>query len=447
MTSPPTTAAHHRPSRPEAAPDAVSPPPRPAATSSSAAPRVHEVVAPESAGQELRRLGADAAGVMRALRRQLGRRWTAVVAVAAGAGGDWWRPASATALAGVSRLRRALVPLPAAEGVVWRALPWRRALGVGLAAFALWTVLDAPTLLHDADGAPLGARRSVAMSLLRPVAAVSEGLGLSHLVGAADRLMGRDGPGVVQVGGPPPAVRRSHRAPAAAHPAPPATDALAPLPAPTTSAPLRVLVVGDSLGVDIGGPLADTLAATGVVGVAVDAHVDTGLARPDYFDWPGELQADLGRYHPQAVVVFLGANDPQNMVQGGSALAFGSPAWDAAYATRVGQFMAEATGAGARVLWVGMPPMQDQALDSEMQQLDALYQAQAAAHPGVTFLSSWTVLGTPQGAYAEYLPDATGSPVAVREPDGTHISPGGATRLSQAVVAAMDRGWGLTLAP
>jgi hypothetical protein len=314
-------------------------------------------------------------------------------------------------------------------------------------AFAVWTLLDAPTLLHNAEGSPLGVRRSVAMSLLRPVAAVSDGLGLSHVVGAADRLMGRHGPGVVQVVGPSTA-RRPHRAPAVvARPPQPAADALPPLPVPSAAAPLRVLVVGDSLGVDFGGPLADTLAATGVVDAAVDAHVDTGLARPDYFDWPGELQADIGRYHPQAVVVFLGANDPQNMVDGGSALSFGTPAWDTVYATRVGQFMTEATGAGARVLWVGMPPMQDQGLDDEVQHLDALYQMEAGVHPGVTFLSSWTVLGTPQGAYAEYLPDAGGAPVAVREPDGTHLSPGGAERLSQAVVVAMDRGWGLSLAP
>ncbi|MDE3087543.1 MAG: DUF459 domain-containing protein, partial [Acidobacteriota bacterium] len=402
----------------------------------------------EGLAEELRRLGDDVLAAVAAVRRRLRRAWLALLAAVAGVGGDWWRPAPGSARAGVSRLRRGLTPLPAAEGVVWRPQPWRRALAAGLVAFGLWTLLDAPTLLRNAQGSPLGVRRSVAVSLLRPVAAVSDGLGLSHLVGAADRLMGRHGPGVVQVVGPSTPNRRAHRARVVAAPPPrPATDALPPLPVPSAVAPLRVLVVGDSLGVDFGGPFADTLAATGVVAAAVDAHVDTGLARPDYFDWPGELQGDLGRDHPQAVVVFLGANDPQNLVDGGSARAFGTPAWDTSYATRVGQFMAEATGAGARVLWVGMPPMQDQGLDDEMQHLDALYQMEAAAHPGVTFLSSWTVLGSPQGGYSEYLPGAGGAPVAVREPDGTHLSPGGAERLAQAVVAAMDRGWGLSLAP
>ena len=400
----------------------------------------------ESLGEELGRLRRDTAALAGAARLRMRRLWLAVLATAAGVGGDWWRPAPGAVRAGLSRMRRGLAPLPAGPEAARRSPSWQRALGAGLMAFATWTLLDAPTLLHNAEGSPLGARRSVAMALLRPVAAVSDGLGLSHVVGAADRVMGRRGPGVVQVVGRP-ATRRHAAQVLAARPGRPATDALPPLPVPTAAAPLRVLVVGDSLGVDFGGSLSDTLAGTGVVDAVVDAHVDTGMARPDYFDWPAELQADLDRYHPQAVVVFLGANDPQNMVENGSALAFGTPPWDAAYSARVGRFMAEATGAGARVLWVGMPPMQDGGLTGAMAHLDGLFESQAAAHPGVTFLSSWTVLGTAQGAYAQYLPDASGAPVEVREPDGTHVAPGGAQRLSAAAVAAMDRAWGLSLTP
>ena len=344
---------------------------------------------------------------------------------------------------------------PGAPGVGEGVVRWRRALLMGLGAFALWALLDAPTLLHSAEGSPLGTRRTAAMTVLRPLAAASRDLGLSNVVGAADRVLGRQGPGVVQVVKPVPTRRpeetQALHPPGAPAPAPAparsATDTLSPFPAPTAADPLRVLTVGDSLGVDFGGPFAEDLAATGVVAAEVDAQVDTGLARPDYFDWPAELQADVAKYHPQAVVVFLGANDPQNMVVGGQALTFGTPAWDQAYAERVGQFMSEATAAGARVMWVGMPPMADPGRNAAMARVDDLYQQQAAVHPGVTYLSSWTVLGDAQGNFAEYLPAASGAPVDVREPDGTHISPAGAERLSQSVITAMDHAWGLTLAP
>ena len=108
-------------------------------------------------------------------------------------------------------------------------------------------------------------------------------------------------------------VGAGHRRPTTAVTAP---DGLAPLAVPTQSAPLRLLVIGDSLGIDFGQPLVNDLAATDVVSAVLDGHIDTGLARPDYFDWQTELQRDITSYQPQAVVVFIGANDPQNFVDG-----------------------------------------------------------------------------------------------------------------------------------
>jgi hypothetical protein len=349
----------------------------------------------------------------------------------------------------------------AARAVSRRVLvSWRHALLAGLACFALWLLFDAPTLLHSAQAGPLGTRRSVAISILRPVAGVSDALGLAHVVAGADRVIGhtaKAGSGVLQVEGLP---LHPHRVapdrsagrrppPVAPQPTAPtpvtAPDGLAPLAVPTAAAPLRLLVVGDSLGIDVGQPLVNDLASTGVVSAVLDGHIDTGLARPDYFDWQSELQGDLARYQPQVVVVFIGANDPQNFIDGSSALTYGTPAWNAAYAKRVGTFMDEAAAAGARVLWIGMPPMADPVLNAKMEAVNGIDQGQAALHRGVSYFASWSVLSDPQGRYAPFLPDASGSEVQIREPDGTHIAPSGAQRLSQAAMAFMGHEWGLVL--
>ncbi len=339
-------------------------------------------------------------------------------------------------------------------------MTWRHALAAGLMCFAVWLLLDAPTLLHSAQDSPLGTRRSVAMTVLRPVADVSDALGLSHVVGGANRAIGRtgnsvSGSGVLQVEGPPAHAHRPRPARPRIAAAPPpgsspttavtAPDGLAPLGMPTPSAPLRVLVVGDSLGIDFGQPLVNDLAATDVVSAVLDGHIDTGLSRPDYFDWQTELQTDLAKYQPQAVVVFIGANDPQNFVAGGAALSYGTAAWNAAYAQRVGSFMQAALSNGARVLWVGMPPMADPVLNAKMENLNSIYQSQAALHHGVTYFASWPVLSDPQGHYVAFLPDASGNEVQIRDPDGTHIAQPGAQRLSQAAITFMDHEWGLVL--
>lgn len=339
--------------------------------------------------------------------------------------------------------RRAVVPAlpprppgPPPEGQPRRS-GWTRVLGVCLAGFALWLLLDAPTLQHNAQVSPVGARRTVSLDILGPIATVSRDLGVSHLVSVADGILGRTGnrPGA---GAPlhPRALRPGGLRP---HPSPvPSTPTTAPVPLnrhPSAADPLRVLVVGDSLGIDLGSVLVNDLDQTGVVQATLDGQVSTGLTRPDYFNWPAELATDLARDHPEVVVVMIGANDAQDF-PGPPDVPFGTSAWDTIYRSRVASFMAEATGQGARVIWVGMPPMQDPGLSAAMQRINGLVQQAAAQNPDVVYVSSWTVLGTPSGQFTPYLVE-NGQEVNVREPDGTHITPGGAQVLAAAVEAAM----------
>lgn len=324
-----------------------------------------------------------------------------------------------------------------------RRVRWTYALAVSVLAFCVWLVLDAPTLQHNAQVSPVGVRRTVALDILGPIAAVSRGLQLSHVVSVGNGVLGREGnrPGngstLLSVG-PKRQPSTTTTAPATG---PGVTTTVAPttttVPAtvmPTPSNPLRVLVIGDSLGIDLGDTLVNDLAGTGVVQATLDGQVGTGLTRPDYYNWPAELQSDLPRYHPQVVVIMVGANDPQDF-PGPPDIPYGTTAWNATYSGRVSSFLQTAASQGAKVIWVGMPPMQNAALSAKMQSLDAIYQAEAIA-AGATYVSSWTLLGTPQGQFTPYLV-SNGQEVNVREPDGTHIAPGGAEILSQAVISAM----------
>ena len=146
-------------------------------------------------------------------------------------------------------------------------------------------------------------------------------------------------------------------------------------------------------------------------------------------------------------MVFIGANDPQNFMDGSTSLTYGTPAWNAAYAKRVGAFMAEAAVAsGARVLWVGMPPMADpgaQRPDGEPQRHRP---EPGGAAPWCDVLRVVAgALQPPGSATAAFLPNASGSEVQVRDPDGTHLAGPGAQRLSQAAIAFMGHEWGLVL--
>ena len=145
----------------------------------------------------------------------------------------------------------------------------------------------------------------------------------------------------------------------------------------------------------------------------------------------------------------IGANDPQGLVTQDGSIRFGQPGWDEAYSARVSAFISEAIAAGAHVLWVGMPPMQDPGLTASLAHLNGLVQAQVAETKdgGATYLSSIPSLGDPHHAYAAYLPDASGAVTNVRTPDGIHLTPAGGARLAAAVVGAMQTQLHIHLAP
>ncbi|HEY2214105.1 MAG TPA: DUF459 domain-containing protein, partial [Acidimicrobiales bacterium] len=203
---------------------------------------------------------------------------------------------------------------------------------------------------------------------------------------------------------------------------------------PSAAKKLRVLIVGDSIGIDMGGPLQNDLTNTGVVQATLDARESTGLTRPDYFNWPSELQSDIAAAQPQVVVVMMGANDPQDF-PGPPDIPYASPKWNPIYADRVADFMRIAASGGAHVIWVGMPPMQNTQLSSEMSDINTVDQDQANLEiPPVNFISCWNLLGTAQGTYTPFITNSSGQVVNVRTPDGTHLTPAGGEVLSQDVL-------------
>ena len=309
-------------------------------------------------------------------------------------------------------------------------------------ALAIWLVLDASTLKHNAEVSPVGTRRSVALRILDPLAATSGALQLDLPIRGADALLNRDGniPGngrTFTVVGP-----TGHTGPKAPPPPPGAvtTTTLDPLTHPSAAAPLRVLLIGDSLGLDLGGSLQNSLASTGIVTATLDGKESTGLTRPDYFSWPLELSNDLVSVNPEVVVVMMGANDPQAFL-GPPVIPYGSYAWNTAYEARVVSFMQLATSRGAKLIWVSLPPMQDPNLNAKVQVVNSLQRSAAKQVPGVIYLDSTSVFGPGYSAFTT----SNGQIVNIRTPDGTHITPQGGTLLAADVMATMRASLGIPL--
>lgn len=208
---------------------------------------------------------------------------------------------------------------------------------------------------------------------------------------------------------------------------------------PTPAGPFRVLMIGDSLGEDLGAQLVNQWTPGGTVTVNMAAQGDTGLVNQAYYNWPAQTAALLASGHPQLVVAMFAANDGQGMDLANGAVSFGTPAWTFAYGQRVSQIVSECTAGGAYVLWVGEPAMQNPTLNAEVQAINAIDDRVVSAMPGAIYLDPNPVL-SPGGQFQPNAPAPLGD-TTTRTPDGVHLTSDGAGLLAKAAAQAVAVGW------
>jgi hypothetical protein len=317
-------------------------------------------------------------------------------------------------------------------------------------ALLAWSLIDAPALLHGAETAPRGARRTAALAVLHPLDRVSAALGVDRLSHAVDHVLHRHTPSTK---GAPPTVapflpvapRGGGGKATAAAPTPTTTPGLPALRTGTAADPLRVLVIGDSIGLSFGYSMANKLDAGGIVKTTVDGREATGLTRPDAFDWTAEVRADIVQFHPELVVAMFGGNDDQDTIVSGRFIPFGSQAWTVIYGSRVAGIAATVHSAGAHLLWAGLPVMRSAGLTQRLQSVMSVTKAALAGRNGAAFVDNFGALSDGAGHYTVAVPGTGGQQVIVREPDGIHLTPAGADRLADRAIGQMAQSWHLVV--
>jgi hypothetical protein len=203
----------------------------------------------------------------------------------------------------------------------------------------------------------------------------------------------------------------------------------------------RVLVIGDSLGIDLGWGFSGPLLAHDRLSVIDDAIGSSGLVRSDYYDWPQHLREDVAATRPDVVVAMFGANDQQAIETSKGLVQPGSLNWNRAYAARVRQIGSIVRSAGAALVWIGLPRMGEQSVVGPrfVSDLDALDRAVIATLPRAIFVGSWGVFTSAHGGYSPYVEAAPHDWVLGHAPDGTHLTPVGASVIDAMGIGALRR--------
>jgi len=215
----------------------------------------------------------------------------------------------------------------------------------------------------------------------------------------------------------------------------PRLTALTPLPPAAQGQPRVVALVGDSMmAVGLSDILLRETADDRNLRVIKAFRSGTGLARPDVFDWMQEYPAMIGNQQPGAIIVAIGANDGQGFVDHGKTLAFGSDAWVRAYRQRTADFLDMLTQNGARVVWVGLPPMKSGSYNSRAAEINRIAYTVVSLNPHAAWWNPQPYIGDESGAFRELLTAPDGKTTRLRAADGIHLSDEGAALLAPALI-------------
>jgi hypothetical protein len=209
--------------------------------------------------------------------------------------------------------------------------------------------------------------------------------------------------------------------------------------APPKQALHTLLVTGDSMSEPLDSDLAGDLIPKGVR-VIQDPHIGTGISTTFVVNWAQLSRAQVAADHPDAIVVFIGANDGFPMAgPSGRQVSCCSAAWAAIYANRVRQIANTYRQDGAaHVYWLTLPTPRDPARARISRVVNAAIEVAVAPWAAQVSVIDTVPIFTPGGVYRDAM-KIGGVETIVRESDGIHLNDAGSSLLAKVVLAAIRR--------
>ncbi len=323
------------------------------------------------------------------------------------------------------------------EGGTGRSLRARDALVCVFVAVILLLLIEGASIRSSGKKMDSGIQRSMVLAVGHPAGWLADQL---PLAGAADKLTAALSPDDDLSGGPGgfnsapvgggPVQAAGARAGAGAAAAPITPDAFDPAELGVKPKQLpslkNLLVTGDSLAQPLDVQLARNLADDGVV-TTRDVRLGTGISKTDLVDWGLLSGKQVKDRTPDAVIMFMGANEGFPFpAPGGADVACCSAEWAATYATRARSMMdAYRRDGDARVYWLTLPLPREPNRQKTARAVNAAIAVAAQPYRSQVRVLDMTDVFTPGGRYRAAMP-VNGRETLVREPDGIHLNEAGA---------------------
>lgn len=313
---------------------------------------------------------------------------------------------------------------------------------------------DAPEMLHRISGMEYSSLRTALMSLATPVEHISEAIGF-NIIGDALRSSFQSLSGVYPYGGFSlnTAVTDSAGISFDRDLLYFYTDSISPAVIDTSSSsdtiitteysednPVSILLAGDSMmGYGFGNSMLCILQDREEFQPERHYICSSGLARPDYFNWPTQLQVFFSEEEYDAVIFMIGTNDSQDFMVDGAYYEYGTDEWFEIYRQRTLDLLELLISDSIKVYWIGMPPMRSNRFNGRMENFNTIYSecCQTMNNESICYIPTNNILGDESGSYTAYL-DVHGTTIRVRDDDGIHLSESGGDLIAELVLDKME---------
>ncbi len=213
---------------------------------------------------------------------------------------------------------------------------------------------------------------------------------------------------------------------------------------PTAAAPLRVMVVGDSVTYEIEPGLTAALQHTGLAVSSNRTQVGFGLSRWPVYAWWEVWPTFLDEVRPEAVVIQAGTWDIDDVWDGDDRIPVPEdPDWEASFAFLVRMAVDVLSDDGAHVYWLTMLPSP---VSERPGRLNRLLRDVATTDDRMTVVDLTPDFTGVDGRYASHV-DRHGAEWPIRKVDGVHLCREGGELAGSLAAAAILADAGLLLVP
>jgi hypothetical protein len=219
----------------------------------------------------------------------------------------------------------------------------------------------------------------------------------------------------------------------------PASTALPGGPLPKSDPDTFILVIGDTLAELLGSGLDDAFGDQPKTVVLRQTRPDSGLARPDFHDWPKAVrEAANGEQRVSIAVMLVGANDRQPIREGDVMHEPLSERWRELYRERVDAVIAAFRERRIPLVWVGAPPMQNNRLSTDLIAVNEIFR-QRVERAGGVYVDLWSGFVDSENRFNPFGPDLNGQVARLRTGDGVHFTRAGARKAAHFTDVALRR--------